>query len=412
MGFLLDLTQEISSTVRRNKLRTLLTGFSVSWGIFMLIILLGAGAGIENGVKAEFDNMAVDSIWVHQGQTSIPYKGLPPGRDIRFTNEDYDEVRTSLAGVDRISARYYLWNNNLITYRKENVAFNIIACHPDHLHLEKTIMVEGRFINPRDIEQFRKVVSIGTLVKDQLFGRAPALGEYININGVPFQVIGIHSDDGSNQQPLRMLYLPLSTAQKIFGRADRIHAVMFTTGQASIEKSRMMEQWVRQHMAARHAFAANDQKALRIYSSMERYHKFMSLFGAIRIFTWIVGIGTIIAGIVGVSNIMLISVRERTREIGIRKALGATPASILTLVLIEAIFITSLSGYIGLVGGVAVIELIVATMPAFDLFRNPEVDLAVALGAVVVLTIAGVIAGFVPARRAAGILPVDALRDA
>ena len=405
-----DRFQEIYSTIQKNKLRTALTGFSVAWGIFMLILLLGSGTGIENGVKNEFRNLASNSIWVHPGQTSKPYKGLQPGRQIEFTNTDYDEIKMNIEGVEHITARYYLWNTNLITYKKEYGAFNIIAFHPDHKFLENTVLIEGRLINEFDVIRARKVATIGTLVKEQLFKDEPAVGKFITINGVPFKVIGIHYDEG-REMHLRLIYLPVSTAQKVFGGGDRIHAYMFTIGNASVNQGRASEKSVRAKMALRHTFSPDDLKALRIFNTVERYQKFVNLFSGIRVFIWVIGIGTIIAGIVGISNIMLISVKERTREIGIRKSLGATPASIVTLILSESLFIMVVSGYIGLVAGVAVIELASAYLPKIDLFQHPEVDFRVAVGALALLVISGMIAGFVPAIRAAAILPVEALRD-
>lgn len=410
MAQLLDKFQEIYTTVRMNRLRTALTGFSVAWGIFMLILLLGSGTGIENGVKNEFRNIATNSIMIHQGQTSKPFKGLPPGRRIEFTTGDYEAIKTGLPGVEHITARYYLWNNNLITYRNEYGAFNIIAFHSDHRWLERTILVEGRLINALDFQKARKVATIGTLIKEQLFKSRSPVGEFININGVPFQVIGVHSDDGW-QTHLRLVYIPISTAQKVFGGGQKIHALMFSTGNASVAEGRAMEREVRKTLAQRHRFAPGDPKALRIFNAVESFNKLMGLFNGIRIFIWIIGIGTIVAGIVGISNIMLISVRERTREIGIRKALGATPRSIIGMILTEAVLITSVSGYLGLVAGVAVIEMVSGNLPAVELFQNPEVDFSVAIGALFLLVMAGMIAGFVPARKAAGILPVVALRD-
>jgi putative ABC transport system permease protein len=405
-----DRFQEIYSTIQKNKLRTVLTGFSVAWGIFMLILLLGSGTGIENGVKNEFRNVATNSIWVHPGQTSKPFKGLQPGRQIEFTNTDYDEIKTNLVGVEHITARYYLWNTNLISYQKEYGAFNIIAFHPDHKFLENTLLKEGRLINELDVSRARKVATIGTLVKDQLFKDEPAVGKFININGVPFKVVGIHFDEG-REMHLRLIYLPVSTAQKVFGGGNKIHAYMFTVGNASVGQGRTMEKAVRTKMALRHNFSPDDLKALRVFNTVERFQKFINLFSGIRIFIWIIGIGTIIAGIVGISNIMLISVKERTREIGIRKALGATPGSIVNLILSESVLITAVSGYIGLVAGVAVVELASTYLPKMDLFQHPQVDFRVAVGALVLLVISGMIAGFVPARRAAAILPVEALRD-
>jgi putative ABC transport system permease protein len=410
MLFDIDKLQEIYNTVSKNKLRTFLTGFSVSWGIFMLILLLGSGTGIENGVKAEFKNVATNSIWVRSGQTSKPYKGLQPGRYIKFTNDDYEKIKSSLRGIEHITARFYLWDNNLVTYKKEYGTFNIVAGHPADRYLEKTILAEGRLINEIDVEQFRKVVTIGTLVQEQLFRNESAVGKYINLNGVAFKVVGVHFDEGS-ERPLRWLYLPISTVQKVFGGGNRIHSLMFTAGEATMKEGLKMEQQVRESLATQHNFDIDDEKALRIWNSLKRYQKFVNLFSSIRIFIWLIAVGTIIAGIVGVSNIMLISVKERTRELGIRKALGATPSSIINLILTEAVLITSFSGYIGLVAGVAIVELASSHLPAVELFQNPQVDFKAAIGAVILLVLAGLMAGFIPARKAANILPVEALRN-
>jgi putative ABC transport system permease protein len=410
MLFDIDKLQEIYHTVHKNKLRTFLTGFSVSWGIFMLILLLGSGTGIENGVKAEFKNVATNSIWVRSGQTSKPYKGLQPGRHIKFTNDDYEKIKSSVRGIEHITARFYLWDNNLVTYKKEYGTFNIVAGHPADRYLEKTILAEGRLINEIDVEQFRKVATIGTLVQEQLFRNESALGKYININGVAFKVVGVHFDEGS-ERPLRWLYLPISTVQKVFGGGNRIHALMFTAGEATMKEGLKMEQQVRESLAAQHNFDIDDEKALRIWNSLKRYQKFVNLFSSIRVFIWLIAVGTIIAGIVGVSNIMLISVKERARELGIRKALGATPSSIINLILTEAVLITSFSGYIGLVAGVGIIELASSHLPAVELFQNPQVDFKAAIGAVILLVLAGLMAGFIPARKAANILPVEALRN-
>jgi putative ABC transport system permease protein len=409
MLFDIDKLQEIYSTVRKNKLRTLLTGFSVSWGIFMLILLLGSGTGIENGVKSEFKNIATNSIWVRSGQTSKPYKGLQPGRHIKFTNDDYEKIKSSVRGIEHIAARFYLWDNNIVSYKKEYGTFNIVAGHSADRYLEKTLLADGRLINEIDIEQSRKVATIGTLVKEQLFRNESAVGKYINVNGVAFKVVGVHFDEGS-EGPLRRLYLPISTVQKVFGAGKRIHSLMVTAGRSTIKEGLKMERQVRERLAARHNFDIGDEKALRIWNNLKTYQKFMNLFSSIRVFIWLIGVGTIIAGIVGVSNIMLISVKERTRELGIRKALGATPSSIVNLILTEAVLITSFSGYIGLVAGVGIIELASSHLPTVELFQNPQVDFKAAIGAVILLVLAGLIAGFIPARKAANILPVEALR--
>jgi len=404
----IDKFQEIYSTIRKNKLRTFLTGFSVAWGIFMLIILLGFGTGLEKGVKSLFKD-ATNSIWIRRGQTSLPHKGLQPGRRIQFTNDDYEDVKNTIKGIEHITARFYRWGNNKITYKNEYGAFNIIACHPDHQYLENTIIVKGRHINQIDINQFRKVAVIGTEVEEMLFKNESSLDKYININGIPFKVVGIFSDE--EERVLRLIYLPISSAQKIFNGSNQVHMFAFTTGKASMQASLAMEDLVHKKLAARHNFSTEDEKAVNIWNNVKYYQKFINLFKGIRVFVWIIGIGTIVAGIVGVSNIMLIAVKERTKEIGIRKALGATPGSVVALILLEAVFITSISGYIGLVTGVVAIELASKYLPPSEFFRNPEVNFQAALGAILLLVIAGSIAGLIPARRAANIKPVEALME-
>ena len=406
-----DLFQEIFATMRSNRLRTFLTGFSVAWGIFMLILLLGSGTGIQNGIHHEFKGVATNSIWIHQGQTSRPFRGLQTGRRINFVNADYEEIKATVPGVEHITARfYYNWSNNTVTYQEKTGVFTLIGCHPDHRYIRKTILLQGRNINDNDLKEYRKVAYIGLQVRDQLFKNEAPVGKHISVNGVLFKVIGVFDDERS-ERAQRILYLPITTIQKLYNGRNRIHSVMFTVGDATIPESKAMQETVRRKMAARHLFDPQDEKALRIWDNVEEFQKFMALFRNIRVFIWLIGIGTIFAGIVGISNIMLIAVRERTKEIGIRKALGATPWSIISLVLAESVLITTVSGYIGLLLGVATIELAAGKLTALELFRNPEVDVSVALGALGLLVLSGLVAGFFPARKAAGIQPVEALRD-
>ncbi|MBT8356509.1 MAG: ABC transporter permease [Deltaproteobacteria bacterium] len=404
----LDKFQEIFSTIRKNRLRTFLTGFAVAWGIFMLIILLGSGTGLEKGVKNLFKD-ATNSVWVRRGMTSLPHKGLQPGRSIQFTNADYEDVKTTVTGVEHITARFYRWGNNKITYKNESGAFNIISCHPAHQYLENTIMVKGRHINQIDISQFRKVAIIGTEVEKILFKKDSSLDKYININSIPFKVVGVFSDE--EERNVSLIYLPISTAQKVFNGSNRIHMFAFTVSDVSVKESLVMEDQVRKQLAIRHNFSLEDEKAVNIWNNVKFYQKFINLFKGIRVFIWIIGIGTIVAGIVGVGNIMLIAVKERTKEIGIRKALGATPLSIVTLILTEAVMITSISGYIGLVSGVTAIELAAKYLPQTEFFQNPEVNFQAAIGAIILLVIAGSLAGLIPARKAANIKPVEALLE-
>jgi len=406
-----DTWQEILETIRANKLRSFLTGFSVAWGIFMLIVLLGSGQGLANGIEYQFRDDAINSIWVFPGQTSIPYKGLGPGRRLQLTNDDREEIRTGVGGVEHITSRFYISGNLRVRYKNETTTFDVRSVHPDHQYLEKTIMTEGRFLNARDLDDYRKVAVIGVRVRDTLFKKEPALGKNIEINGVAFQVVGLFTDEGGENEQEK-IYLPITTAQRAFGGGNRVGMVMMTTGDAPLATTEGMAKDVKRRIAARHAFSTEDPRAVFVNNNNEEFQKFTSLMAAIRLFVWIVGVGTILAGVVGVSNIMMITVRERTREIGVRKALGATPWSVVALVLQESILITSVAGYIGLVVGIGVLELAAKNLPAgSDYFRNPNVDLAVAAEATLLLIVAGLAAGFVPARRAAAVRPVEALRN-
>jgi putative ABC transport system permease protein len=407
----LDTWQEILETIRRNRLRTALTGFAVAWGIFMLVVLLGSGQGLAHGVEYQFRDDAMNSIWVSQGRTSKPYQGLQPGRVIRFENRDYDEVTTRIDGVEYSSARFWIFGNQQVTWGGESGSFTIRSVHPGHKVLERTKVVAGRYINELDIRDFRKVAVIGTLVRDALFGGHGALGEELRINGIAFKVVGVFDDEGSESER-EMIYLPISTAQRTFNGRNRVNQILFTTGEASLERSKVMVDEVRQILAANHDFDVEDKGAVFVMNAVENFQRFVQLMSGIRLFVWVVGIGTLLAGVVGVSNILLVAVKERTREIGIRKALGATPSSIVGLVLAEAILITSVAGYLGLTAGVGVLELVSKYLPPeSSFFRDPQVDLEVALWATVLLVVAGTVAGFFPARRAASVQPVVALRD-
>jgi putative ABC transport system permease protein len=406
-----DTWGEIVEIASRNKLRTALTGFAVAWGIFMLVVLLGSGNGLAHGIEHQFRDDAINSIWVSSGQTSVPYKGLQPGRQVRMTNDDYDEVITRVPGVEHASARFWIFGNQQVTYRGETGSFTIRAVHPGHRILERTKVIEGRFLNELDLAEYRKVAVIGSVVEDSLFGEASGVGKEIAINKISFLVVGVFDDDGSEREK-EFIYLPISTAQRTFNGQNRVSQILYTTGDASLAASRAMAGETREILAVNHTFDPEDMRALFVNNNVENFQRFVAMMSAIRGFVWVVGVGTLIAGVVGVSNIMLVAVRERTREIGVRKALGATPGSIVRLVLAESVSITAVAGYLGLIAGVGVLEGVSALLPEeSSFFRNPEVDLGVAVAATVLLILAGALAGFFPARRAAAIRPVEALRD-
>ncbi len=410
--FELEKWGEIYRTIRKNKLRTFLTGFSVAWGIFMLIILLGSGNGLENGVYDQFRGGAINGVWISSGVTSMDYAGLKSGRDIKFTNEDYEVIKNQIHGYQYISARMFL-GNNITSYKNEYGSFFLSPCHPQYISIKEAEITQGRFINNLDINEFRKVAVIGEKVKEDLFKGADtvAVGEYINISGVLFKVVGVFHDFGRNDDELRRIYIPITTAQRVFSGQNVVNQISYTTGNASDEEVEQMLNRSLKILATRHTFSEKDDRAISLWNKSEDVKRFRGLFLGIRLFIWVIGIGTIIAGIVGVSNIMMISVKERTKEIGIRKAIGATPLSVVMMILREAILITGFAGYVGLVLGIALLEAISKNMPSTEFFRNPEANFTIAISATVLLIVAGMLAGFFPARKAARIRPVDALKD-
>lgn len=407
--FDLDKWQEIFSTIRSNKLRTFLTGFSVAWGIFMLIILLGSGYGLENGVKREFEGDAVNYISINSGVTSMPHQGMKAGRFIRFENDD-KVMLGNIDQVDKSSSRTYVFNGQNLSYKTEYGSFDIFAITPEYYYVESLELTNGRYINDYDVENYRKSVVLGKVVKEALFKQMEPVGEYIKINGVPFKVVGWFDDPGGDRDVSRV-YIPVSTAQRVFNMGNYIRNVCLMLDDANTEESEVVLDEARDQLARKYKFNPDDPRALFVYNSIEDFQQFMDLFAGIRLFIWIIGIGTIIAGIVGVSNIMMIVVKERTKEIGVRKSMGATPWSIISLILQESVLITAFAGYIGLVLGVGLLELVSGVLPDTDYFANPEIDFRIAIGATLILVLAGTIAGFVPARKAAAIKPVEALRD-
>lgn len=408
----LDRWQEIFETLRRNKMRTALTGLSVAWGIFMLIMLLGMGAGLQNQVQSNFADDAVNSIWVRPGRTSIPYQGLQPGRKLRFTNDDFDAL-SKIPGVEHISGRFYMFGASYtVNYGAKNASFDVRSVHPGHQYLEKTIVTSGRYINEIDIEQRRKVAVIGAPIADFFFGESgeDPIGKSLRVRGILYKIVGVFIDEGGEGE-LQKIILPISTAQRAYSAHGQLHHLLFTVGDASLETSQRIQAQAEAILAKRHHFSPDDPRAIRVRNNLEEFNKISQIFSVINIFLWVVGIGTITASVVGVSNILLISVAERTVEIGVRKALGATPFSVVAMILKESLLVTAIAGYIGLIAGIGLLEFLSGAISDNDYIRNPQVDLSVAVGAVILLVVSGMIAGFIPARRAASINPIAALRN-
>ena len=414
--FDLDKWQEIFHTIDQNRLRSFITAFCVAFGIFILIILMGFGRGFQNGVHHQFDDDAANSIFINGGTTTMAHKGIQPGKKINFTNEDYDMIHEKVAGVEYLTGRYYVTGEFTVRYEDKYSSFSIRSVHPDHLHLEKTLMQEGRYINDKDLLEKRKVAVLGTKVVDVLFGTIHPIGKYITINGIKYKVVGIYDDLGEDDET-KIIYIPITTAQIAYGGGNRIHRLMLTVGDASLEESLAIQDEIHDMLAAKHVFSKEDKRAVWIFNLWEEYVRWMGIFDGIRFVLAFMGIFTLIAGVVGVSNIMLIVVKERTREIGVRKAIGATPGSVVGLFLMEALFITVISGYVGMILGMMFIETgLLSQMMDFygfpmDFFIEPGVNFRNALAATAILVISGTLAGYFPARKASRIKPVEALKD-
>jgi putative ABC transport system permease protein len=412
--FSVDRWYEVLSTLARNPLRSILTALAVAWGIFMLVVLLGMGHGLRNGTEKQFSDDAANSVWIFGGSTSRPYQGLPVNRRIVFDNDDYAALRRT-DGVEHLTGRFFarggqFGNEYQIRVGAKVSSFDVRAVHPDHLFLEKTIIQAGRFVNDQDLAEKRKVAVVGVPVAEFLWGHTNVIGETVAINGVTFSVVGIFTDEGDPGE-LRKLYIPITTAQLAFNGADRVNMLMYTVGNKSVDETKKLVEETQQLLAERQRFDPDDAQATRVRNNLEQYATFQEIFKMIEWFIIAMGACTLVAGIVGVSNIMMIVVKERTREIGIRKALGATPWTIVSTILQESVFLTAVAGYLGLVAGVGLLELVAKVVPKSDFFSNPSVDLEVALWATGVLVAAGALAGFIPARVAAKVSPVVAMRD-
>lgn len=412
--FDLERWQEIFDTIRKNKLRTFLTGLSVASGIFILVILLGFGQGMRNGIENEFKQDASTSVWVWPGITSKEYKGLNPGRRIQLVNENFDKASTMFKeDIERGSARIFVRGVN-VNYGKEALIYGVQGVASDFQFIENANMVEGRFINYQDEVSNGKVAIIGNKIKKDVFGGVETpIGEFIDISGIPFKVIGVFKEMEEREE--ERIYIPISTAQKAFNGGNRLNNMSFTLPPVenfdeAVAQSIDFKNGLRQYLQQTHTIAPDDTGAIEVWSAMEEAKRYYGLTNNIKLFFWFVGVCTIIAGVVGVSNIMMIVVKERTREIGIRKALGAKPWSIIGMILHEAIFVTAISGFGGLIFSMALLELVGPNIEV-DYIMNPSVNFNVAFSTVIVLIVAGTLAGFVPAYRAASVKVIESLRD-
>ena len=419
---MIDLLEEIWATVRRNKLRTALTGFAVAWGIFMLIFLLGAGNGLINATENNSGRFLDNSMSVGGGTTSKEYKGLKEGREIQLQDKDITSTRQKFAAnVDSVEAQIR-HDGATITYGENYLSTEIDGVAPLHARINKIEMLHGRFINDVDNSQQRKVIVLNEDQAKELNERDPAalVGQYVKMDSLAFRVVGITQ---SNQNGMNTsAYLPFSTLRIIYQMGDKVDNINFSFHGLQTEADNdAFEKRYKATLNANHDAAPDDEDAVWIWNRFTQAMQMNMGMGIIRKALWIIGLFTLMSGIVGVSNIMLITVKERTREFGIRKAIGATPASILRLIIIESIIITTFFGYIGMLCGIAANEYMDATIGheqvdaglfKATMFLNPTVGFDVCIEALVVMVVAGTLAGLIPARKAARIRPIEALNNA
>lgn len=411
-----DKWQEIYSSLKKNKLRTIMTAFGVFWGIFMLIIMLGSGNGLENGVKKNFGGTATNSIFVWTQRTSVPYMGLPKGRNFNMKNEDMQALTDKVEELEHLAPRNQLrgyGSGNNVSHGTKSGNFSVMGDYPQIRHINPMEILNGRFLNHLDIKERRKVVVIGTNVRDVLFADKDPINQNVKINGVYFKVIGVWKSkkSGNNgEQDSQTLYIPFTTFQKAFNYGNVVGWIAAMAKKDS--DADLVENKIMSVLKSRHKVAPSDDRAFGAFNAKKEFERFNGLFKGISMLIWVVGTGTLIAGVIGVSNIMLIIVKERTKEIGIRRAIGATPTSIVSQIILEAITLTSLAGYFGLVLGIVLTEFLSNAIGdnGGGMFINPTIDLRIAITALCILIISGAFAGLIPARKAIKIKPIDALR--
>lgn len=411
-----DSWQEIFATIKKNKLRTALTCFGVFWGIFMLVVMIGSGNGLSNGIMKDFAGTATNSFFCWAQKTSKPYKGMKPGRNFNFNNDDTKALKQlpELAVVAPMNQLGNYEGTNNVVRGLKNGGFEVSGVYPELRKIEATNIKSGRFLNQNDIDDKRKVAVIGKRVQEILFEKDEnPIGEYIRVQGVYFRVVGVTepaSGGERGREAGEKVQIPFTTFQQAFNYGDIVgwYAIMASKGVPATKAEDMALALLRE----RHKVAPDDAIAIGHWNMEKEFNKLNGLFAGISGLVWIVGTGTLLAGIIGVSNIMLIVVKERTKEIGIRRAIGAPPGHIVRQLILESVFLTTIAGYVGLILSIALMEGIASVLPSDDssMFTNPTIDLNVALTALAILIGAGALAGLIPARKAIAIPPVEALR--
>lgn len=418
--FDLDGIHEIWQTIARNKTRSLLTAFGVFWGVFLLVVLSSTGNGFENGMMRQVEGVTPNTGLFFTGTTSEPYKGYQKGRSWSMNLSDLKAIRDNYPEIVAISPESSVWTSEdkNVVYGNRSGSYTVKGVMPEYNYIMKSRILKGRFINDADIANNRKVCLLGKRAYEDLFDKGiDPLGKMVRVNGLYFQVVGVVSTYNSNVQingsPDESVVLPFTTMQQLFSKGDDINFfVMAANDNASIAD---LQEKVGQLLKQRHDIAPDDKTALNSFNLEDIFKMFKGLFIGIHILIWIVGLGTLMSGIIGVSNIMLVTVKERTREIGVRRAIGAKPKNIITQVLSESLLLTTLAGLVGLcigVGIMAIVGMITSNMPSDNMmFQDPYMSFKAAVLATIIVILSGLLAGVLPALRAIQIKAIDAIRE-
>lgn len=404
-----DRWREIFETISKNKLRTFLSGFTVALGIFIFIILFGLGNGLKNTFQEFFIDDASNAIFLNPGKTSMPYKGFKANRRIEFENEDLEDIKQNFPMfTEYVTPR--ISRSALTRYKNESNSYTTRGVAPGHQFIEKTLLMKGRYINERDLENKTKVAVIGRMVAKDLFKTEEPIGKYIDIGSTAFKVVGVFQDDGGDREE-RYIYLPYTTRQLLEKGNDKVDQLIVTfpkemghAGAIAFETS------LKRYFKDKKSIDPRDPNGIYFQNLTDDLKQSQQFAVVLQLIVSFVGLGTLIAGIIGISNIMVFVVKERTKELGIRKALGATPKSVIQMILQESVFITTISGYLGLFLGIVVLKNIGLKLEDYFI-KDPFIDFSTALAATVVLVIFGAVAGYIPAKRASSIKPIVALRD-
>lgn len=407
--FDIDLWREIFQSINKNRVRTVLSGFTVLFAIMLFAILFGIANGLQNTFTEAFADDATNAIFINSGTTTKASNGLQAGRRIQFDNKTFSYIKDESGNkVEFITARIY--KNVTATFRNETSSYSVRAVHPDHQFLEKTLMDEGRYINQRDVNEKTKVIVIGSKVEEDLFLKTTALGKYLNLSGIQYKIVGIFSDEGNDDEE-RVIYMPVSTAQQVYGNNDYVDQINMTYNpDMNFDQAIAFSNSLTKQLKKLFSVAVSDQRAIRVRNRAAESKSVNALTTGLGIIILVIGFGTLIAGVVGISNIMIFIVKERTKEIGIRKALGASPKSIVSIILLESIFITIIAGFLGLIVGMTVLKFASPMLEQYFI-KDPAVSTTHIVAATITLIVAGAIAGYLPAKKASQIKPIVALRN-